>query len=132
MEKLKILLIEDDADDVQLLEEALQENHVAFDLYVIMDGDKVLPYLQSCITLPDIIVMDLNLPKVHGKDLLSIIRSTSRFVDVPLVVLTTSASPFDIQFAHDNGANKFITKPSSISGFNNTVEVILAAATRQN
>jgi CheY-like chemotaxis protein len=125
---LKILLIEDDADDVQLFQEALEDNHIQFELQVIMDGDRVPTYLATTPVVPDIIVMDLNLPKLHGKDLLMMIRSTERFMNIPLVIFTTSASPFDIQFAHDNGASRFITKPSSISGFNHAVETIMAAA----
>ena len=128
MRKLRILLVEDDADDVQLLQEALAENQIPCEVHVIMEGDKVLPFLQHADGRPDIIVMDFNLPKLHGKEILVQIRSTPAFADVPLVVLTTSASPHDIQFAHDNGADKFITKPSTISGFNAAVETIVSMA----
>ena len=95
---------------------------------VIMEGDKVMPYLNNTEILPDIIVMDFNLPKIHGKEVLVSIRSSPALKSVPLVVLTTSASPHDMQFAQQNGANKFITKPSTIQGFNSAVQAIVAMA----
>ena len=126
MEKIRLLLVEDDVDDVQLLQEAMRDNKIDVEIDVIMEGDKVMPYLNSINNLPDIIVMDFNLPKIHGKEVLVSIRSTPAFSAIPLVVLTTSASPHDIQFATENGANKFITKPSTIHGFNSAVQAIIA------
>jgi DNA-binding response OmpR family regulator len=128
MRKLKILLVEDDSDDVQLLKEAMEDNNINCEMTVIMEGDKVMPYLNTTVELPDIIVIDFNLPKVHGKEVLVLIRSTATFSSVPVVVLTTSASPHDIQFARENGADKFITKPSTITGFNHAVESIVSLA----
>lgn len=126
MRKIRMLLVEDDADDVQLLQEAMRDNNINFDMEVIMEGDKVMPYLNNTDMLPDIIVMDFNLPKIHGKDILMSIRSTAALATIPLVVLTTSASPHDMQFAKQHGASRFITKPSTISGFNAAVETIVA------
>ncbi len=123
-----MLLVEDDADDVQLLQEALVENNIACEMDVVMEGDKVVPFLNSLETPPDIIVMDFNLPKIHGKDVLVAIRSLPAFKSVPVVVLTTSASPHDLQFAMKYGANRFITKPSTIQGFNAAVKEIASAA----
>jgi DNA-binding response OmpR family regulator len=128
MKKIRMLLIEDDSDDVQLLQEAMKENNIDFEMEVIMEGDKVMPFLNSTSILPDIIVMDFNLPKIHGKEVLISIRSAAAFASIPLVVLTTSASPHDIQFAQQNGANKFITKPSTIHGFNSAVRTIVSMA----
>lgn len=133
MKQLKILLVEDDTDDVELLQEAMKDNNIDVKLDVIMEGDKVMPYLQSLQELPDIIVIDFNLPKIHGKEVLVSIRALPSLASVPVVVLTTSASPHDIQFARENGADKFITKPSTISGFNEAVESIVSLTTqRQN
>lgn len=124
MKKIRILLIEDDADDVQLLQEALQDNNVDCTVDVVMEGDRALPYLKGAATLPDIIVMDFNLPKLHGREILTLIRSDKNFIHIPVIVLTTSASPHDIKFSVEHGADKFITKPSSIQGFNETVQMI--------
>jgi CheY-like chemotaxis protein len=126
MKKIKILLIEDDADDVELLQEAIQDNHVDCTVDVIMEGDKVMPYLKTIDSLPDIIVMDFNLPKLHGREILALIRSIPSFAHIPIMVLTTSASPHDIQYALEKGADRFITKPSTIQGFNATVNTIVS------
>jgi CheY-like chemotaxis protein len=72
--------------------------------------------------------MDFNLPKLHGREILTLIRQTKIYAGIPVVVLTTSASPHDMQFANDNGANRFITKPSTIQGFNQAVRTILDIA----
>jgi len=128
MKKIKILLVEDDADDVELLQDAIRDNAVECTVDVIMEGDKVMPYLESCSILPDIIVMDLNLPKLHGREILSKVRASENFSAIPVMVLTTSASPHDIQFAREKGANKFLTKPNTIQGFNAAVENIISLA----
>lgn len=125
---IKILLIEDDADDIDLLEEALKSNDISYQLSSIKEGDKVVAYLGSQEPVPDIIVLDFNLPKLHGREILSLIKSSGRFANVPLVVLTTSASKEDIAFAKTMGANHYITKPTSINDFNRTVATIVETA----
>ena len=126
MEKIRILLIEDDADDIELLRDALHINDVDFTLDVVMEGDKAIPFLEKNSPLPDVIVMDFNLPKLHGREVLSQIRSSKNFSAIPLMVLTTSASQDDIRYAFSMGANKFITKPNTMQGFNTTVEAIVS------
>jgi CheY-like chemotaxis protein len=128
MKKFRMLLVEDDIDDVQLLQEVMRENNIECEMEVIMEGDKVIPFLNSTEKLPDIIVLDFNLPKIHGKEVLVSIRSSPAFTSIPVVVLTTSASPHDIKFAQQFGADKFITKPSTIHGFNSTVQTIVSMA----
>jgi DNA-binding response OmpR family regulator len=125
---LNILLIEDDADDIELLEEALRSNDVQYSMSSIMEGDKVGPYLLGGNSIPDVIVLDFNLPKLHGRDILKLIKAADDFKNVPLVVLSTSASGEDIAFATGLGANRYITKPTSISDFNKTVGIILSTA----
>lgn len=128
MKKLNILLVEDDTDDAELLRDALMENNIDFDMVVLTEGDKVMPYLAESGDHPDIIIMDLNLPKVHGRELLVMIRSSSTLERIPIVVFSTSSSPHDVNFAQDNGADKFITKPSTVNGFNSAVEMIISIA----
>lgn len=124
----KILLIEDDADDIELLEEAFRENKISYDLDVVMEGDKVAPYLNSVDTLPQVIVLDFNLPKLHGREILNILKSSSNFKNVPVVVLTTSAAKEDVEYALNLGAKHFITKPTSLKDFSNTVNLIAGSA----
>lgn len=125
---LDILLIEDDIDDVDLLKEALSDNDVHYQMEVIMEGDKVHSYLKTVDTLPEIIVMDLNLPKTDGKEILSEIKSSSPYTNIPIVVLTTSSSKEDIDYCTRMGISKFITKPATIEGWNNTINSIMAVA----
>ena len=132
MPEIKILLIEDDADDIELLAEAFRSNNIAFRMESIMEGDKVVSYLAAHNEVPDVIVLDFNLPKLHGREILPIIKNAELYKNVPVVVLSTSASQDDVLFAKELGAAEYITKPVSIQEFNHTVSVIAekAAATQ--
>ena len=125
---LDILLIEDDIDDVDLLKDALLENEVSYEMQVIMEGDKVFNYLKTIETLPEIIVMDLNLPKTDGKEILQEIKSSTPLTQIPIVVLTTSSSKEDMDYCNKMGISKFITKPATIEGWNSTIHAILRVA----
>lgn len=125
---LDILLIEDDIDDVDLLKEALKENNVHYQIKVIMEGDKVYGYLETIETLPEIIVMDLNLPKTGGKEILQGIKSSYYLNDIPIVVLTTSSSKDDIDYCTNLGISQYITKPATMEGWNVTISSIVKVA----
>lgn len=127
---LRIFLIEDDMDDIELLQESLKDNNVVYTMNVIREGDRVSSYLRECTVLPHVIVMDFNLPKVHGKDILKTIKSFDGFKEIPLLVLTTSTAKDDIDYSYKMGANKYLTKPNSIKGFNETVAAIVELAAR--
>lgn len=126
MKKIKILLIEDDGDDIDLLKEAFDMNKINYHMDVVMEGDKAIPFLENILELPDVIVMDLNLPKLHGREILIQIKNSDEFSAVPLVVLTTSSLQDDIKFSYSMGANQYITKPNTIEGFNSTVQTIVS------
>jgi CheY-like chemotaxis protein len=129
MNLLNILLVEDDPDDVELLLEALHDNDVEFVLEAIKEGDKVLPYLEMCNNFPDIIILDLNLPKMHGREVLISLKA-SRFNHIPVVILTTSSSKEDMDFCIKSGADKFLSKPATVDGFNQTVMAITHIASQ--
>lgn len=122
---IKVLLIEDDMDDVELLKEAFSDNNVEYEMEVIMEGDRVKPFLQQAEYIPTIIIMDLNLPKTDGKEILKDVKATDAFKNIPLIVFSTSSSKDDAEYAYSLGANKFITKPTTIAGWNETIEVIV-------
>lgn len=126
MDTIRILLIEDDTDDIELLKDAFEQNDINCSIDVVMEGDRAIPFLETVPALPDVIVMDFNLPKLHGREILSQIRESKQFNSIPLMVLTTSASQDDIRYAFSMGANKFVTKPNTMEGFNNTVEAIVS------
>jgi CheY-like chemotaxis protein len=125
MKKLKILLIEDDADDIELLREAFNTNEIDYHIDIVTEGDKAIPFLETAHHLPDVIVMDLNLPKMHGKEILTHIKSMDILSHIPIAVLTTSSSQDDINFAYSMGAKKYLTKPNTTDGFKKTVQSII-------
>ena len=129
---IRILLIEDDVDDIELLEVSLKDNNVTYSMDIIMEGDKVESYLKNTQIFPDIIVMDFNLPRVHGREILMQIKKTAKFQMIPLMVLTTSTAKEDIEYSYRLGADSFITKPTTIQGFNATVAAIIQLAETNN
>ena len=121
---LRILLIEDDSDDVELLQDTLQSNNVAYQMDVINDGGAVSGYLRTMTEFPDIIVMDLNLPKVHGKDILKEIKSSEAFNQIPVIVLTTSSSPEDKNQVLQLGATNCLIKPTTTKGLSEIMNMV--------
>lgn len=126
---IKILLIEDDPDDVELLQDSLNDNKISYEMNVINDGALVLDYLRSTPQSPDIIILDLNLPRVHGKDIIKEIKIQTTFKNTPLLILTTSSAKEDIEFSYEHGANKFLRKPTTVESFRLTIATILELAT---
>lgn len=125
MKKLfHLLLVEDDEDDVDLLKEALRDNCVSCSIDVIMSGEKVIPHLESTTALPDIIVLDLNLPRMHGKEILKAIKTDDRFKHIPVMIHSTSSLQSDIDDCLALGADKYVNKASTIQGFKQVTEYI--------
>ena len=86
--KLKIFLIEDDIDDIELLQDALKRYNIPYDMHTLKDGGEALEYIRIGNQAPDIIILDMNLPKVHGRDIIPVIKSSDHFKNVPLLILT--------------------------------------------
>ncbi|MFN8308868.1 MAG: response regulator [Chitinophagales bacterium] len=124
-EPLILLLVEDDPDDIELFKELLSSHHVEHHLNVIIRGDEVLPYLEKCTTLPTEIILDLNLPKMHGKEVLKALKRHPRFHQIPVIILTTSAAKKDVEDCLNSGAEKFLTKPTNTSGFKNMIDAVV-------
>lgn len=124
MKKLTILLIEDDNDDIELLQDALDSQQVSYQMHVIKDGGRVAAYLDSCDPVPDIIVMDFNLPKVHGREILKHVKQNNRFNHTPVLILTTSSSQDDIDYSYKQGASRYLIKPTTTDGIRSVIEVI--------
>jgi CheY-like chemotaxis protein len=125
---LNILLIEDDQDDIDLMQDAFRDNGVDCSIDVIKQGDKAIPYLESCKKFPDVVLLDLNLPKIHGREVLDLIKSSHIYKNIPVVILTTSSAREDIDYCLKAGANSFLTKPSTVVGFKETVVAIVDVA----
>ncbi len=122
---LQILLVEDDPDDVELLQSAFSECHVAASFHVIMQGDKVLPWLAAQEALPNIMVLDLNLPKIHGKQILKSIYSEATYKNLPVVILTTSSAQHDKDYCLAEGAVDYLIKPITLEGYHIVVNNII-------
>jgi chemotaxis family two-component system response regulator Rcp1 len=126
---IEILLVEDNPGDARLTLEAFKEGRVLNHLTVINDGADALAYLRrqgqhSSSTQPDLILLDLNLPKKDGREVLAEIKSDESLKNIPVIVLTTSAAPEDVKKAYGNHANCYITKPVDLDQFLKVVQSI--------
>src|SRR4051812_23528763 len=116
MEELNVLLVEDNEGDIVLTLEAFAEGKFQKQINVVRDGLQALDYLykrngfENAVT-PNFIVLDLNLPKIDGKEVLEILKKDPIYKKIPIVVLTTSALEKDVIDSYDRHANCFITKP---------------------
>ena len=119
----RILLVEDRADDVDLTLRALERNRIANEVVVCVDGLDALDFLfargrhAGRTELPELILLDLNLPRITGLDVLRQIRADERTRRIPVVVLTSSAEDQDILSSYDLGANSFVQKPVDFGQF---------------
>jgi CheY-like chemotaxis protein len=123
---VEILLVEDNPGDVRLTQEALKESKLVNKLHLVGDGEEALAFLRkqgnhASAPRPDLIVLDLNLPKKSGREVLAEIKEDPDLKRIPVVVLTMSKSEGDVLAAYDLKANCFITKPLGIEQF---VEVV--------
>ncbi len=126
---IKILLVEDNEGDIRLAREALTGSKVRNELQVIKDGQEALDYLfqngeYEKSSRPDLILLDLNLPKINGKEVLKKIKANEDLKRIPIIILTTSSSHDDIIETYSNYANSFITKPLDWEQFINVIKSI--------
>jgi len=126
MNHVDILLVEDSPADVLITREAFAEFRILNTLHVVEDGVEALAFLNqdgkyASVPRPDLILLDLNLPRKNGREVLAEIKADPRIKSIPVVVLTTSHSEQDVLQAYDQHANCYIVKPV---GFDNFVEAI--------
>lgn len=122
MKPLHILLVEDNDGDILLIQEAFEEAKVANNLKVVKDGEKALNYLQKKggfidAASPDLIILDINLPRMNGHEVLKEIKESDEFKQIPVIMLTTSSSEIDVVKSYKNHANCYITKPVDVEDF---------------
>jgi len=127
---VSILLVEDNPADVLLTMEALKEGDISYELNVVNDGADAIAYLRrkgkyaDVAPPPDIILLDINLPKKNGFEVLSEIKEDQRLKSIPVIILTTSSAKQDIRRAYDLHANCYIVKPLDFDAFLNVVRSI--------
>lgn len=127
-----ILLVEDNRDDEELTRLAFEESRIANTLVVVRDGEEALEYLfgtgryaaRDLADMPQLILLDLKLPKVDGHEVLQRIRSDPHTRYIPVVVMTTSREESDLLGSYDLGANSFIQKPVDFTNFIDAVRQV--------
>jgi chemotaxis family two-component system response regulator Rcp1 len=127
--EVNILLVEDNAGDILLTLEAFKEVKLKNTIVVARDGEEALNLLNKVgefkdAVTPDIILLDINLPKVDGKEVLAAIKNDSHLKTIPVVMLTTSDSEKDIAESYVNHANCYITKPVDFIKFIEVIKVL--------
>jgi chemotaxis family two-component system response regulator Rcp1 len=124
-ELMHILLVEDSVADVEMTLEALQDAKVANEVTVVRDGASAIALLLDATQAkPDLVILDLNLPRMSGHEVLSRMRNDDRLRRIPVAVLTTSSAESDVAKTYDLGANCFLTKPVDIDQFVHVVQSI--------
>ncbi|HTG67740.1 MAG TPA: response regulator [Candidatus Udaeobacter sp.] len=128
-QNVEILLVEDNPGDIRLIVEVLKEGKINNNLSVVEDGEQALAYLRregdfQHSIVPDIILLDLNLPKVNGTEVLAEIKKDPLLKYIPVIILTTSEAEQDILKAYDLHANCYITKPVNLEQFLTVVRSI--------
>ncbi len=128
-EHIEILMVEDDPGDADLTKELLEEAKVFINVNVVEDGVKAMSYLRQeepypNAVRPDLILLDLNLPRKDGREVLQEIKSDPNLKRIPVIILTTSDADEDILRSYNLGANSFVTKPVGLSQFAQIVKSI--------
>jgi chemotaxis family two-component system response regulator Rcp1 len=118
----RIVLVEDAEPDVFLVREALESNHLKFDLHVLEDGEKAIEYIEKLErdgtnALPHLILLDLNLPRKSGDQVLERLRRSAKGKHIPVVILTSSDSPRDKAKATQYNVTEYFRKPSRLEDF---------------
>lgn len=119
----EILLVEDEPGDARLVTEALKDSKILCNIHHVWDGEEALDFLRrqgeryADVPRPDLVLLDLNLPKVNGRDVLREIRADEALHNLPVIVLTCSEVERDVETAYGLGANSYITKPGDIEQF---------------
>lgn len=130
---ITILICDDDEDDRMLTQQALEDAHISNNLRFVEDGEQLLDYLYQRgeysgetgkAPRPGLILLDLNMPKMDGREALKVIKGDKTLHDIPVVVLSTSGFDQDIVRSYQLGVNSFITKPVTFSGLVEAMNVL--------
>jgi CheY-like chemotaxis protein len=126
---LQVLVVEDDAGDVALVESVFAEHRLPSTLHHVPDGGEALAFLNrddpyQDAPRPDLILLDLNMPRVDGRQALVMIKSDDRFKSIPTIVFTTSSSDSDVSSSYNARANAYVSKPLDLDDFERVVTAI--------
>jgi CheY-like chemotaxis protein len=126
---LEVLLVEDSPTDVLMMQAALEDAMVANTLHVVEDGVQALAFLRqegpySAVPCPDLIILDLNLPRKNGREVLAEVKADAQLSLIPVVILTSSQAEDDVVKAYGHHANCYVAKPADFTGFAAVVKAI--------
>jgi len=124
---MKILLVEDSVADAELTLEALQDSEISNVVTVVRDGAAAMAHLRSTATgpaRPDLVILDLNLPKMNGHEVLAAMREDDELRRMPVAILSTSSAEADVVRTYDLGANCYLTKPVDVDQYVHVVRSI--------
>lgn len=129
LKSIDILLVEDSPGDAELAKEALEESKLKNTLYIVEDGQEALDFLYKKgkyenVPRPDLMLLDLNMPKVDGREVLKIVKNDEHLRSIPVVILTTSRAEEDILKSYNLHANCYISKPLNLDKFLEVVNAI--------
>lgn len=122
---LTIFLVDDNISDALLIRIALEKIGFLYQLIHFKDGLSALDYLESTMDLPDLIVLDLNLPKYSGQEVLKSVKSSQKLQDLPVIILSTSDYSDDIRSAYQLQAQAYFSKPLDITGYQSIFKEII-------
>jgi CheY-like chemotaxis protein len=127
--QIEVLLVEDDPGDVLMTREALEAHKVTNKLHVVQDGADAMSFLRregdyASVPRPDLVLLDLNLPRMDGREVLQAIKSDPKLANIPVVVLTTSEAEEDVLRSYSLHANAYVTKPVDFERFIDVVRQI--------
>jgi CheY-like chemotaxis protein len=121
-----LLVIEDSNEDFEALCRIInQVSNFSLDIHRFVDGDEALDWLNQVHSNPDLIILDLNLPGTDGREILVIIKQTKSLKAIPIVVLSTSSNPKDIEACYQSGVNSYMLKPMNINELKDSLRVML-------
>lgn len=129
MQPIHILLVEDNEGDIMLTTEALEEGKVANDISIVRDGAEAINFLSkkgqyTNVEIPDLILLDINLPKRNGHEVLEFIKASDALKHIPVIMLTTSSSDMDVNRSYKGFASCYISKPVEVGDFMEAVAKI--------
>ena len=126
---MELLLVEDDPGDVVMTREALEDSKLLIELHVVSNGEEAVAYLRNEAPFgdaarPDLVLLDLNLPRLSGREVLEIVKADPGLLRIPIVILTTSESEEDVLRSYELHANAYVTKPVGFESFVSVVKQI--------
>lgn len=123
--KLHVLLVDDDAVDRELFIDAINAMGRSYNIHEAANGEIALEYLQGCNNLPEVIILDLNMPVKDGRETLKDIKNNPLLKAIPVCIMSTSSAHFDVQYAYNEGASLFLVKPMDYKQLIEMVSLLL-------